>query len=83
MSDAISTNIHNKFLTILKENNAPVTVFLVCGVRLQGIITHFDEDSLLLKRDGHIQLVFKHSISTIMPVDPIGFDDEGDAKPNT
>ena len=48
-----------------------VTVFLINGVKLQGIITWFDNFSILLKRDSHIQLVYKHSISTIMPAESI------------
>lgn len=66
-------NIQDLFLNYITENHTPVTVFLVCGVRLQGIITHHDVYTLLLKREGHTQLVFKHSISTIMPIDPIQF----------
>lgn len=53
-----------------------MTVFLVNGVKLQGIITWFDNFSLLLKRDQHIQLVYKHAISTIMPTTPINLEDE-------
>ena len=44
-----------------------MTVFLMNGVKLQGVITWFDNYSVLLKRDGHIQLIYKHAISTIMP----------------
>lgn len=55
------------FLNDIKENKISVTVFLINGVKLQGIITWFDESSLLLRRDGHTQLVYKHAISTIMP----------------
>ena len=55
------------FLNDIKENKVSVTVFLINGVKLQGIITWFDENSLLLRRDGHTQLVYKHAVSTIMP----------------
>lgn len=55
------------FLNDIKENKIAVTVFLINGVKLQGVITFFDETSLLLRRDGHTQLVYKHAISTIMP----------------
>ena len=48
-----------------------MTVFLVNGVKLQGIITWFDNFSVLLRRDGHTQLVYKHAISTVMPGAPI------------
>lgn len=59
--------IENNFLNKLKEKEISVTVFLVNGVKLQGIITWFDEQSLLLRRDGHTQLIYKHAVSTIMP----------------
>ncbi|MGY8962789.1 MAG: RNA chaperone Hfq, partial [Rhodospirillales bacterium] len=49
----------------------PVTVFLVNGVKLQGIVTWFDNFSVLLRRDGHSQLVYKHAISTVMPSGPL------------
>ena len=55
------------FLEKLKNDEISVTVFLVNGVKLQGIITFFDDAMLLLRRDGHTQLVYKHAISTIMP----------------
>ena len=56
------------FLNDIKENKIAVTVFLINGVKLQGVITYFDDSSLLLRRDGHTQLVYSHAVSTIMPV---------------
>ena len=56
---------------LLRRHKMPVTMFLVKGVKLQGIITWFDNFSVLLRRDGHSQLVYKHAISTIMPVTPV------------
>src|SRR5690606_41630211 len=55
------------FLNSLRKSKTPVTVFLVKGVKLQGIVTWFDNFSILLRRDGQSQLVYKHGISTIMP----------------
>ena len=70
--------VQDLFIEHIKEKHIPVTVFLMCGVRLQGIVTSYDRYTLLLKREGHTQLVFKHSISTIMPSEPIQFTaDEG------
>ena len=60
-------NLQETFLNQLRKDKLSVTVFLINGVKLQGIITWFDNFSILLKRDSHIQLVYKHSISTIMP----------------
>src|SRR6202012_5640473 len=66
-----SQNVQDVFLNHVRKNKTPVTVFLVNGVKLQGIITWFDNFSVLLRRDGHTQLVYKHAISTVMPGAPI------------
>ena len=63
-----SQNLQDVFLNNVRKSKLPVTVFLVNGVKLQGIITWFDNFSLLLlRRDGHSQLVYKHAVSTVMP----------------
>ena len=64
-------NLQDQFLNLLRKNKVPVTVFLVKGVKLQGIVTWFDNFSILLRRDGASQLVYKHAVSTIMPGSPI------------
>ena len=64
-------NLQDIFLNSLRKSKTPVTMFLVKGVKLQGIITWFDNFSVLLRRDGHTQLVYKHAISTVMPGAPI------------
>ena len=66
-------NVQDVFLNAIRKNKTPVTVFLVNGVKLQGIITWFDNFSILLRRDGASQLVYKHAISTIMPTNPLSF----------
>lgn len=63
----MTKNAQNDFLNDIKDNKIAVTVFLINGVKLQGVITWFDDNSLLLRRDGHTQLVYKHAVSTIMP----------------
>lgn len=60
-------NVQDVFLNHVRKNKTPVTVFLVNGVKLQGVITWFDNFCVLLRRDGHSQLVYKHAISTVMP----------------
>jgi len=60
-------SLQDQFLNSIRRAKAPVTIFLVKGVKLQGIVTWFDPFSLLLRRDGNSQLVYKHAISTIMP----------------
>ena len=62
-----TNNLQDIFLNALRKNKSPVTMFLVKGVKLQGIITWFDNFSVLLRRDGQSQLIYKHAISTVMP----------------
>src|SRR5277367_2115640 len=71
MSSEKAQNVQDVFLNYVRKNKTPVTVFLVNGVKLQGIITWFDNFCVLLRRDAHSQLVYKHAISTVMPAQPI------------
>ncbi len=64
-------SVQDVFLNYIRKQKTPVTVFLVNGVKLQGIVTWFDNFSILLRRDGHTQLVYKHAVSTIMPGGPV------------
>ncbi|WP_343564762.1 RNA chaperone Hfq [Kiloniella sp. b19] len=66
-----SQNVQDVFLNTIRKSKVPVTVFLVNGVKLQGIVSWFDNFSVLLRRDAHAQLVYKHAISTIMPATPV------------
>ena len=73
------SNLQDTFLNSVRNSKNPVTLFLVNGVKLQGVITWFDNFSILLRREGTVQLVYKHAISTIMPslpLDLIGEDAE-------
>lgn len=67
-------NLQDVFLNYLRREKMSVTMFLVKGVKLQGIVTWFDNFSILLRRDGQSQLVYKHAISTIMPANPVDAD---------
>lgn len=64
-------NLQETFLNHVRKTKVPVTIFLINGVKLQGVITWFDNFCVLLRRDGQSQLVFKGAISTIMPSQPI------------
>ena len=75
-----SQNVQDVFLNHIRKNKTPVTVFLVNGVKLQGIITWFDNFCVLLRRDTHSQLVYKHAISTVMPSVPIQLFDQDRAE---
>lgn len=70
MAERAANNLQDMFLNNLRRQKIPVTMFLVKGVKLQGVITWFDNFSVLLRRDGQAQLVYKHAISTIMPAQP-------------
>jgi len=64
-------NLQDTFLNSVRKTKTPLTIFLVNGVKLQGVVTWFDNFCVLLRREGQIQLVYKHAISTIMPTGPV------------
>lgn len=68
---ADKTSLQDTFLNHIRKNKIAVTIFLVNGVKLQGVVTWFDNFCVLLRRDGQSQLVYKHAISTVMPSQPI------------
>ena len=68
-------SLQDAFLNHLRKQKTPLTIFLVNGVKLQGVITWFDNFCVLLRRDGHAQLVYKHAISTVMPQGAIQLQD--------
>ncbi len=71
-------NLQDTFLNHVRKNKVSLTVFLVNGVKLQGVVTWFDNFCLLLRRDGASQLVYKHAISTIMPIGPLNLFEGGE-----
>lgn len=64
-------NLQDTFLNSVRKSKTSLTIFLVNGVKLQGVVTWFDNFCVLLRRDGQVQLVYKHAISTIMPSEPV------------
>ena len=66
-------NLQDTFLNAVRKSKTAVTIYLVNGVKLQGNITWFDNFCVLLRRDGQVQLVYKHAISTVMPMGPSSF----------
>lgn len=71
-------SVQDVFLNHLRKNKTPVTLYLLNGIKLQGFINWFDNFSLVLRRDGHSQLVYKQTISTIVPLPAVQlFDGEG------
>ena len=75
MSGEKTPNLQDAFLNHVRKQKVPVTVFLVNGVKLQGVITWIDNFCVLLRRDGQSQLVYKHAISTVMPAQPFSLYD--------
>jgi host factor-I protein len=73
-------SVQDAFLNYLRERKTPVTIFLMNGIKLQGTIDWFDRFSVVLSRDRHSQLVFKHTISTIAPMTRVDLLD-GDRSP--
>ena len=80
-SDADAEDVlQDTFLNNVRKNKIPLTIFLINGVKLQGIVTWFDNFCVLLRRDGHSQLVYKHAISTIMPAQPVNLMEQDPAE---
>lgn len=71
MSNDKKQNLQDVFLNSVRKSKTPLTIFLVNGVKLQGVVTWFDNFCVLLRREGQVQLVYKHAISTIMPSQPV------------
>lgn len=67
----LDQNLQDLFLNTCRKSKAPVTIFLVNGVKLQGTISRFDNYCVMLSRDSILQMVYKHAISTIMPAHPL------------
>ena len=78
-----SQNLQDLFLNSVRKSKNPLTIFLINGVKLTGVVTSFDNFCVLLRRDGHSQLVYKHAISTIMPSQPVQMFDGEEASPGS
>ena len=66
-----SINLQDSFLNQMRKENVPVTIFLVNGYQLKGVLRGFDNFTLILEADGKQQLVYKHAISTVAPFRPV------------
>lgn len=76
--------IQDVFLNGIRKQKVQVTMFLVNGIKLQGYISAFDSFSVMLRREGQMQLVYKHAISTVMPMGPVKlYETESAAEENT
>lgn len=68
-------NIQETFLAKAKRERLPVTLFLMNGFQLRGVLTGFDAFAVVLDSDGKQQLIYKHAISTIVPIRPVDLAD--------
>ena len=69
-------NLQEIFLTKVRKQAVSVTVFLMNGFQLRGVITGFDSFSLVLDSDGRQQFIYKHAVSTSVPLRPISLREE-------
>ena len=76
MSADKKQNLQDTFLNSVRKSKTPLTIFLVNGVKLQGVVSWFDNFCVLLRRDGQSQLIYKHAISTVQPVNPVSLMNE-------
>ena len=76
MSNENKQNLQDTFLNSVRKSKTQLTIFLMNGVKLQGVVTWLYNFCVLLRRDGQVQLVYKHAISTIMPSEPVSLYDE-------
>lgn len=83
MANEKPVNVQDVFLNHVRKNKNSLTIFLINGVKLQGVVTWFDQSTILLRREGHSQLVYKHAISTIMPQGFMGLFDQGHTNNDT
>jgi host factor-I protein len=82
MSEKAQT-VQEAFLGHLRDNRVPTTVFLINGIKLQGVIDEFDKFSVVLRRDRHSQLILKGTISTIMPMMRVDLFEEEPSPPRS
>lgn len=66
-------NLQDTFLNQVRKENLPVTIYLVNGFQLKGLIRGFDNFTVVIEFEGRQQMVYKHAISTVMPIRPINF----------
>ncbi|MBQ5859775.1 MAG: RNA chaperone Hfq [Selenomonadales bacterium] len=64
------TNLQDSFLNVVRKENMAVVIYLVNGFQLRGMVKGFDNFTVILEQEGKQQLVYKHAISTIMPLKP-------------
>ena len=69
----VNINLQDVFLNQVRKEHVQITIFLVNGFQLKGLVKGFDNYTIVLDNEGKQQLVYKHAVSTISPVRPINF----------
>ena len=69
-------NLQDLFLNQARRERSQVTMFLMNGFQLHGVVRGFDNFTVVLDSDGRQQLIYKHAISTLVPSRPVAFDEE-------
>ncbi|HBT48218.1 MAG TPA: RNA chaperone Hfq [Peptococcaceae bacterium] len=73
-------NLQDIFLNQIRKENIPVTIYLVNGFQLRGVVRGFDNFTVLLDSEGKQQMVYKHAISTVVPYRPVSLAAESRAE---
>ena len=66
-----NNNLQEIFLTKARKQSIPLTIFLMNGFQMRGVITGFDQFVILLQSDGRQQMIYKHAVSTMTPAVPV------------
>jgi host factor-I protein len=74
VTDKNQLNLQDSFLNQVRQGKTGVTIYLVNGFQLRGLVTGFDNFTVIIETDGKQQLVYKHAISTIAPAQPVALD---------
>lgn len=69
-------NLQDSFLNRVRQEKVPVTMFLMNGFQMRGVVRGFDSFVVILETDGKQQMIYKHAISTVSPTRPIELKEE-------
>ena len=70
-------NLQDAFLNYIRREKIPVTLFLMIGFQLRGVVRSFDSFVVLIDADGRQQMIYKHAISTVAPARPVSLELQG------
>ena len=70
-------NLQDAFLNYIRREKIPMTLFLMNGFQLRGVVRSFDSFVVLIDADGRQQMIYKHAISTVAPARPVSLELQG------